>query len=166
MKRYLLVLVALLVMVVGVQGLYIVGTHLVTRSIQQKAHELKSQSINDMDFANRVRIYAYNTIIDPKVQLIPHAISPAEIAVIIGTGDCSERALLITKMLRSEGIDAHTIYGKNGVVGHMSVEYSTGKTIHRIDEEMYPNFIKWGDGISPIEYVDNPYWFSGWGDTQ
>ena len=163
MKRLLLIL-ALLVMVVGVFISYVVGTHLVTYSIRQKAHELKEKSASDTDFANRVRVYAYETVIDPKIQTVPNSIRPAEMAVLTGTGDCSERALLIIEMLDMEGIKSYPIYGMNGRIGHMSVEYVTDGVTNRIDSEMYPQFVKRGDGLSPIEYIDNPYWFSGWGE--
>jgi hypothetical protein len=131
--------------------------------IGKQAHELREQSKDDVDFANNVRIWVWKRVTpsSPSFQNNP-TIQPPELAYLTGNGDCSERSLLMTKMLTDEGIPSHTIYGTVGAYGHQSVEYTVNGTTRIIDQEQFPAFRKDGDGVQSIETVYDVYWFIPW----
>jgi hypothetical protein len=127
--------------------------------IKQKALEIKDSSPNEFSFANNVKSWVYKNI--EYVDSDSMEIKPPEITFLMKQGDCSEDSLLMAKMLNDGGIEAHPIYGSNGVDMHESVEYTINGVTHRIDEKEVPNFIKHGDGIQPAEYIYDMYWFVG-----
>jgi transglutaminase-like putative cysteine protease len=127
--------------------------------IKQKALEIKESSSNDFSFANNIKVWVYKNI--KYVDSESMEIKPPEITFLTKEGDCSEDSLLMAKMLNEGGIEAHPIYGSNGVDMHESVEYTVNGVTHRIDEKEIPNFIKHGDGIQSTEYIYNMYWFMG-----
>jgi hypothetical protein len=141
---------------------YIGGMRTTSYLIEQKALEIKERSINDYDFTNNVKVWVYKRVQTSPIYKGTPEIRPPEMAYLTGGGDCSERALLITRMLNDGGIEAHPIYGAVGPEEHESVEYLINRTTHRIDEKEFPNFVKHGDGIHPIEYIYDVYWFLDW----
>lgn len=143
--------------------IYIGGMSATSYMIKQKALEIKGHSSDDIDFANNVKLWVYHHINIPPANKGMSAIQPPEIAYLTNQGDCSERSLLMTRMLQEGGIEAHPIYGTVGAVGHMSVEYITNGTVNMIEENEIPDFVKHGDGISTFtEYVYDLYWFLDW----
>ena len=133
--------------------------------IANQAHELREQSKDDVDFANNVRIWVWKHV-TPAGNAFQGGlyIQPPEIAYLTGSGDCSERSLLMTKMLTDEGIHAHSIRGTVGAMGHQSVEYTVNGTTYIIDKEQFPDFRKDLDGVGSNEYVYDVYWFIPWRD--
>lgn len=127
--------------------------------IKQKALEIKENSLNDFSFANNIKLWVYKNI--KYVDSDSMEIKPPEITFLMKQGDCSEDSLLMAKMLNEGGVEAHSIYGSNGVDMHESVEYTINGVAYRIDETEVPNFIKHGDGIQSAEYIYNMYWFIG-----
>jgi hypothetical protein len=133
--------------------------------IERQAHEIRVQSIDDVDFAENVRIWVWDHVYaKPPYHEGTNVIQPPEISYLVGAGDCSERSLLMEKMLTSEGINAHTIWGTVGTDQHQSVEYTINGTTRVIDQEQFPEFRKGGNGIMPTEYVYDVFWFLPWRD--
>lgn len=130
--------------------------------IKEQALILKERSSTDTGYVNNVKIWVYKKVQTPSLYKGTSEINPPEIAYLTGTGDCSERGLLIARMLNEGGIEAHPIYGTVGSEGHESVEYTINGIVQRVDEHEFPNFIKHGDGISKSEYVYDVYWFIDW----
>lgn len=130
--------------------------------IDQKAHEIREKSTDDVTFANNVRTWVWERVKPSDSQTNSHMIQPPEISYLTGQGDCSERSLLMTRMLNYEGIKAHSIRGAVGPIGHQTVEYTVNGTTRIIDIEQFPTFTKSGDGIQSIEYVYDVYWFIPW----
>jgi hypothetical protein len=152
-------LIIYIVLFVGYVGIF----QATSMMIDRQAHEIKVQSTDDVDFANNVRVWVWGHVTPkPPYHEDTNAIQPPEISYLVGAGDCSERSLLMTKMLTDEGMDAHTIWGAVGTERHQSVEYTVNGTTRIIDQEQFPEFRKEGDGVQSIEYVYDAYWFIPW----
>lgn len=150
-KRFLPILAISIIICMSFFAIYFSITPIISFIIGQKSHEIREYSFNDTDYANNVKLWAYHKILPTGNESA--TISSAEIAYLTGHGDCSERSLLITKMLNDEGIAAKPIYGVVGRIEHESVEYTTGGITRRIDEKEFPTFVKSGDGFRYYEHI-------------
>jgi len=115
------------------------------------AERLRSMSANNEDYIAAVYRYAVTNVRQAEGGW---TVKSPQRALDEGTGDCSERALLIVEMLTHEGIDARVIYGTIPGVGlHDTVEIHEGKYPSIIDAELAPTFHKIGDGMHPDEKI-------------
>lgn len=120
--------------------------------LKQVALELRENSANDTDFAENVKLVARSRLIPVAGYEINPTMLPAEIAYLVGQGDCSELSLIELRMLKEGGVDARPIYGSVYGYGskalHMSVEYinKDNGTIQRIDQDEFPGFAKYTEG--------------------
>jgi hypothetical protein len=158
-KKMVPVIIVAIIIYFLIFVIYVGGMTTSSYLIKQKAFEIKENSSNDSSFANNIKLWVYKNI--KYVDSDSMEIKPPEITFLTKEGDCSEYSLLVAKMLNEGGIEAHPIYGSNGVDMHESVEYTINGITHRIDEKETPNFIKHGDGIQSGEYIYNVYWFIG-----
>jgi hypothetical protein len=162
-KKFLPILGIAIIIYVIIFIAYVGMFQISSLMIERQAHELRLQSTNDVDFANNVRIWVWNRVSTKGNYQNGYMINPPELSYLSGVGDCSERSLLMVKMLQSEGIESHTIYGVvNDGEYHQSVEYTVNGTIRIIDQEQFPSFIKRGNGIQAIEYEYDVFWFIPW----
>jgi hypothetical protein len=162
-KKFLPILAVAIIIYIIIFIAYIGVFQISALMIDRQAYELHQQSTDDVDFANNVRIWVWNHVTPSgKAYQGGLLIQPPEIAYLTGSGDCSERSLLMTKMLNDEGIQAHSIRGTVGAVGHQSVEYTVNGTTRIIDQEQFPDFRKDLDGVGSNEYVYDVYWFIPW----
>jgi transglutaminase-like putative cysteine protease len=73
-----------------------------------------------------------------------------------GKGDCSERALILAAMLKSQGIDARVVWGKLDGILHDTVELHEDKYPRLANETETGHFVKLGEGLHPDETVIGP----------
>lgn len=162
-KRFLPILAVAIIIYIIIFVAYMGVFQISGLMIDRQAHELHQQSADDVDFANNVRVWVWNHVTPSgKAYQGGLLIQPPEIAYLTRSGDCSERSLLMTKMLKDEGIQAHSIRGTVGAVGHQSVEYTVNGTTRIIDQDQFPDFRKNLDGVGSNEYVYDVYWFIPW----
>jgi hypothetical protein len=162
-KKFLPVLALGIVIYLILFVIYVGVFQVTSFMIDRQAHELREISIDDIDFADNIRVWVWNHVTpDGKAYQGGYMIQPPEIAYLTGSGDCSERSLLMTRMLTDVGVQAHSIRGSVGEMGHQSVEYTVNGTTRIIDQDQFPTFRKDGDGIQSIEYVYDVYWFIPW----
>lgn len=118
---------------------------------------LFQESNNEEEFIRNVQNYAYNTINYQTNEPGVWEVRGADRALNEGIGDCSERAQLIHKMLKKQGIDARLVYGQiedsPDATWHDTVELHNGKYPRIIDDKYFPNFKKRGDGHYPDEVI-------------
>ena len=117
------------------------------------ADRLREIFPDDKEFVAAVYRYALINVVQP-AENQGWAVKTPQRSLDDGTGDCSERALLMVEMLTQYGIDARVIYGTVPGMGlHDTVEIHMNKYISRIDEKDLPTFFKIGDGMHPDEKI-------------
>ena len=126
-----------------------------TSDITDIAAKIRGYSWNDDTFVRNVYRYVIRNI--RHVNNPGWTVKTPDRAFREKTGDCSERALLIEMMLKSQGIDAHVVHGLTvpttlGLL-HDTVEVRVGKYSKMIDACDYPDFVKMGDGLHPRETI-------------
>jgi transglutaminase-like putative cysteine protease len=117
------------------------------------AERLRGMAPDDGDYIAAAYQYALINVIQP-AENRGWIVKNPQRSLDDGTGDCSERALLIVAMLGQYGIDARVIYGTVPGIGlHDTVEIHRNKYISRIDAADLPTFFKLGDGMHPDEKI-------------
>jgi len=165
-RRFLPVLLLGIVIYTVLFLAYIGFFQISSAMIAREAHGIRERSADDIDYANNVKLWVYQRIhIPPKFKGITE-IQPPELSYFTQQGDCSERSLLMTRMLKDEGVEARPVYGYVGATGHMSVEYVYNGTVNNVEKDVFPDFVKEGDGVkSDSEYVYDVYWFLPWKES-
>ena len=117
------------------------------------ADRLRELFPSDKEFVMAVYRYAIINVVQP-AENQGWIVKNPQRSIDDGTGDCSERALLIVAMLTPHWIDARIIYGTVPGIGlHDTVEIHLNKYISRIDAADLPTFFKLGDGMHPDEKI-------------
>jgi hypothetical protein len=117
------------------------------------ADRLRELFPSDKEFVAAVYRYALINVVQP-AENQGWIVKNPQRSLDDGTGDCSERAVLMVEMLTLTGIGAHTIYGTVPGIGlHDTVEIHLNKYISRIDAADLQTFYKLGDGMHPDEKI-------------
>lgn len=157
LKRFLPILIIGIGIYILIFLTYTTGLLITSFIIEQKSHDIRSNSLNDMEYVENTKQWVYKNIKYSTTNTM--LIQSPEITFLTKQGDCSEYSLLIVRMLTDEGIDAYPIYGSDGIYMHESVEYILNGDAYQIDKKEHPNFKKYSNGIPQTEFVVNPYWF-------
>lgn len=123
-------------------------------SYQEAAKILSEQTAgNDTAFVERTKAYVYHRI--KYINTTRSEVLNPQAAWAAREGDCSERALLLSAMLKPR-VDARVIHGIiPGQGNHATVETHIGHYIRIVDKQELPTFVKLGDGLGAVDKVVN-----------